>query len=371
MFSLLKKFFSNEWKDIKQTGVNAGTLLPKITLPEHLEKGYADKKVTKKIYPQASKIIKRISNESGVSHKGVFLTGNPWDTNAHALLSQKKITIERGNLENTGAFIASYAHELGHLKYSKLHACLRSEYLKPPVNLWLSATTNIYAIGLSAYAFVGDNTILDVANWLGSHSGKFLATAAVTNAVMIRTREHMADLFAYKHTGLLPSVMVENKRESYGIIDLASNTIKTVWDFIKSGYPTGVERDLVVKIFGTHPQTRSGVEDLNKPTTHSQKKSVDLVGEYVKNDILAKEFANKNSSNIQLKKNDEWLEGLLEKKHIRHSNTKSKKTSFENTKERRSNETSLGKGEFLNTLLEKGAKNLIKGNENTNQSNER
>lgn len=333
MLGLLKKFISNEWKGIKQALVShrhsgRNTLYPNENL--------LVEKVTEENFPNAFKMMEEISHKSNVSHNGVFLSGLSYDTNAAAYHHTKKISIDRGNLADIKAFIRVYAHELGHVKYSTLHQHLGLGYLERPYKLLLSATTTMYGLGASAYMFLGENKILDGANWLLEHTGKYLAAAAITNAVLVRTREHMADLFAYNQTSLLPSVDVRQERN--GILGNISKAVTEILSSVQSGYPTRIERDIVCKLLGGTPKKLSFVEQLN--STREDKLEVAraygneeklLSGvELIRNEIKVNISLLANIKNGELLSNkresdEDWLKDILNKNDASNETMTSKK----------------------------------------------
>ena len=269
MLNLIKKFFLNEWKGIKQAASSFNLI--KILDNLFIDRIHPPEEITELKHPKEYKIIKEISDRAGVYPEKVFLSRSVNHNNGQALLKERTINIDRGNLGNEKPFTQLYTHELGHIKHRKLHSHLNLKYANIPYTLLLSATTNMYAVGLSAYAFMGNNKVLDGSNWLFSHTGKYLIAAAVTKAVLIRTREFMADLFAYKHTGLLPSVGIEEKRN--GIIGNISGTVSEILSKVESGYPARLERDIVCKILGGKPKSISFVEKLNLERGQTQSNS--------------------------------------------------------------------------------------------------
>ena len=220
-----------------------------------------DEELTKENYPAHYKISEEISNQAQVWPSNKLLVGNENETGGIANTVSLNIKIKRGSLNNDKIFVGAYAHELGHIKNVKLDSRLSMGYLKFPYLLLLSATTNLYGIGLSAYTVMGENKMLDLANGLFHHTGKYLVAAAVVNTVFARTREHMADLFGYKQTGLLPSEYSGQEKRN-GIIGNVSKAISDVNGFLQTGYPSYKERDFICKILGKKPQGSSFVDRL-------------------------------------------------------------------------------------------------------------
>ena len=222
-----------------------------------------DENLTAENYPAYAHIAEQISIHAKYAPESIVLKGNSIDSDGRVDFKKQSIIMERGNLNSDKLFVGTYTHELGHLKNSGLHSKLNMGLFKLPYTLLLSATTNMYGIGLSAYAVMGDNKMLDLANGLFHHTGKYLIAAAIVNTVMIRTKEHMADLFAYKHTGLLPSDYLDNSKRN-GIIGNISKVIGDINGKLHSGYPTHLERDIVCKILGKKPKGNSFVERITK-----------------------------------------------------------------------------------------------------------
>ena len=251
---VIKQFFKNEWKGLKQTWLVRQFCISK-------SEKINEQPLTSERYPVHQKIAKEISDKTNVNPSNIVLTGNIDSTIGLAYFKERKIVLGRGLLVDDKRFVGTYAHELGHIKHSKLHSQLGGTYFKIPYMLLFSATSNLYAIGGAAYTFLGNNKILESANWLFSHTGKYLAGAIIANTIMTRINEHMADLFAYNNTGLLPSAFLSDSRNNGILGKILDSPIEIILR-VTEGYPTKTERDIVCKILGKKPIGMSFVEKL-------------------------------------------------------------------------------------------------------------
>ena len=269
--SAVNKFLKNELLGIKQSLLNIFVTPLKRFINEQ---NFSAEELTANKFPSEFAITKEISEKANVLPEKIQLTRS-YEENNGRHTGKTEIEIDRGNLLKEESFVGTYAHELGHAKYTKLHSHLNLSYLNIPYKLLLSATSNMYGLGLSAYAAMGGNKVLDGANWLSSHTGKYLLAGIAVNAVLIRTREHMADLFAYNQTGLLPSQYNGDEKRA-GIIGNVSKLLGDTYGLIGSGYPSYIERDAICKFLGNKPKDVSFVEKLKAERQQQKSMSPDL-----------------------------------------------------------------------------------------------
>jgi hypothetical protein len=249
----LKKFLQNEWMGIQQTAFWSLKDNPMIRRHEPPP----DEIITKDNYPEADTIVQEISASSNVIPTTVRLVGD--HNNFTGGEGRNNIFIGRGNLSDSISFTGILAHELGHAKHSKFHRNI--SYLQFPLRILAEATTTLYGFGLMAYPFIGNNKSIDLANSIFQHGGKYIVPAIIVNAIAIRIREHAADLFGYKHTGILPSeYLIPDPRK--GLLGNMFNITGKAIGMAYSGYPSIVERNLVCKLFGK-PKETSFVEKIN------------------------------------------------------------------------------------------------------------
>ena len=261
----INKFFKNELLGIRQALWNK-FVNPIIEIRNDIQN--TTEELTKEKYPHEVNTINAISEKTGITPKNILLVGNEQNTVGTAICKSSNILIGKGCLSDDKLFAGTYTHELGHLKYGKLHSKLTIGYAKIPYKLLFEATTTLYGLGVSAYAFMGNNKALDYANTLFSHSGKYLVGAIVLNSIFNRTREYMADNFAYNHTGILPSEYLPSIKRN-GIIGNASKIAGDIINTVKSGYPSTIERDFVAKIIGKKPIDTNFVERAKKGKTEN------------------------------------------------------------------------------------------------------
>ena len=266
---IIKKFFKNELKGLQQIWF----FKPYDKIKESA-KNYKDEELSNNNHPAHYKIANEISEAANVHPANIILTADRNSYNGGANYKTNVVSIDRGNLQRDKSYVGTYAHEIGHLKYKKLHSHLSFGYGEIPYNLLFFATTNMYAFGLSAYTFMGNNKVLDGANWLFNHSGKYLIGAIIANAVFTRTKEHMADLFAYNKTGVIPSECTEKR---HGVIANLLGLYSGIYSTLASGYPTTIERDLFVKIVGKKPTGVSFVEKLKSEREKLKEKTTTTV----------------------------------------------------------------------------------------------
>ena len=110
---------------------------------------------------------------------------------------------------------------------------------------------------------MGENYTSDIAGFVADKTGAYLAGAILLKGALVRTREYMADIFAYEQTGVLPSEGLKDLRNEDKRVGLLGNISKFVHQtnlYLTHGYPITIERDIAVKIFAKKKGEVSFVE---------------------------------------------------------------------------------------------------------------
>ncbi len=249
MLKYLKKFIENEAKGLRQIGNIYKEAIRQI------EAIYWKSEIELEKTPLKAEqdIAMAISERAGVHPDSLKVTSETFNS---CYAKKKSIYLSLELIEKGSAqrYVGVYAHELGHVKHSKLHAIL--SYSLIPTMVAMAATSSLYTIGLPMHYALDNDVVLNVANNVAMAS----TIPAAINCLSIAVREHMADIFAYNNTGLLPSSLLMEKR--HGIIGNASKVLGEITGTIMGGYPPMIMRDLACKVFGKKPQDVSFVERL-------------------------------------------------------------------------------------------------------------
>lgn len=261
MFNAVRKFIHREVEGIRNGIYDlVGQLFPNGSSEKH--------EITQESDPGLYSVTKEISENSDVHPKRVELIGTKDIGGAHTF--SRVIQIGKKTSENVESFKWTYAHELGHEKFHPLHQVLTFTNL--PYRLLFLATTTLYAFSSVAYPFakafelaVGkEYNSFNWANSLLDHTGQFLIAGSIINAITTRVSEHMADLFAYKYTGILPSEGLTNYRTtSKSIIVNIAQFVSKTYDYIGTGYPMIGERNLICKLLTKKKTVQSFVDRIN------------------------------------------------------------------------------------------------------------
>jgi hypothetical protein len=258
---LIERFIQNEWKGLQQIARKLQEsffsndilrLLLRFPLQPRIE-------LSPENFPKKSQIINAINVKAKVFPTKVEVVGDVVNRLGAADPFAKEIALGKTVLETRANFLGSYTHELGHIKNRNVDRLVAITRI--PFKLAFAATSCLYQSGLALHPFIGNNIALDMGNAITQHAGTFLAIGWLVNSITTRISEHRADLFAYKHTGLLPSEYLPSDYRR-GLIGNISEILAQTESYIRTGYPTTLERDFVCKILGKKPADMSFVDKI-------------------------------------------------------------------------------------------------------------